>query len=247
MLTRWSQYLSTLSETPSLVLSQFLWYNNYIKIEDALIHFEKFSNQSISFLLQLFENDRIIPWVKLRNKYKLTNDMFFQRAQLKHAIPTRWKTLISNYSNVDEKNLYQNHHVIKGARILYTEKLSSKKIYLTLISNFVNKRTSNIYPEKLFENTTLDWTKIYLLRRLATIDTTLRSFQYKILNNLLFLNKKLYTFGITNIVLCSVCKSVEEPPIHIFYMLNIFGKNYRRNFRMVLSCHYLQYRLPFLD
>ena len=38
--------------------------------------------------------------------------MFFQWAQLKHVIPTRWKTQISNYSNVDKRNLYQNHHFI---------------------------------------------------------------------------------------------------------------------------------------
>ena len=67
------------------------------------------------------------------------------------------------------------------------------------------------------ENTTLDWNKIYLLPRLATTDTTLRSFQYKILNNVIFLNKKLYTFGITDTVFCSFCKILEETPIHIFY------------------------------
>ena len=43
--------------------------------------------------------------------------MFFQWAQLKHAFPTKWKTLISNYSDTEEENLCENHHVIKGARI----------------------------------------------------------------------------------------------------------------------------------
>ena len=33
----------------------------------------------------------------------------------------------------------------------------------------------------------------------------------------LFLDKKLYGFGITNTVLCSFCKTLEETPIHIFY------------------------------
>ena len=69
----------------------------------------------------------------------------------------------------------------------------------------------------MFKNATLDWNKIYLSLRLATIDTTLRSFQYNILNNLLFLNKKLYTFGITNTALCSFCNTLEETPIHIFF------------------------------
>ena len=106
---------------------------------------------------------------------------------------------------------------VETTRILPLHKLSSKEIYSVLIRNIVNKPTSNIYFEKLFENTTLDWNKIYLSPRLATIDTTLRSFQYKILNNVLFLNKKLYTFGITNTALCSFCNAAEETPIHIFF------------------------------
>ena len=110
---------------------------------------------------------------------------------------------------------------MKGAKLLSLDKLSSGGILSSreisiLISNILNKPTSNIYFEKLFENT-LDWNKIYLSPRLATIDTTLRSFQYKILNNVLFLNKKLYTFGITNTALCSFCNTVEETPIHIFF------------------------------
>ena len=69
----------------------------------------------------------------------------------------------------------------------------------------------------MFKNTTLDWNKIYLSPHLATTDTTLHSFQYKILNSLLFLKKKLYTFERTNTALCSFCNAVEETPIHIFF------------------------------
>ena len=129
--------------------------------------------------------------------------MFFQWAQLKHAIPPRWKKIIFDYSDINENDLCQNHRVVKRARILPLDKLSSKEIYSILISNNVSKPTSNNYFEKLFENTTLDWNKVYLSPRLANIDTTLRPFRYKILNNVLFLHKKLYTFGITNTALCS--------------------------------------------
>ena len=52
---------------------------------------------------------------------------------------------------------------------------------------------------------------------MATIDITLPSFQYIILNNILFLNKKLYTFGIINTALCSFCNAAEDTPVHIFF------------------------------
>ena len=50
MVINWSQYLLVSSETPSQVLTQFLWHNSYTKTEDAVIHFEKFSNKNINFL-----------------------------------------------------------------------------------------------------------------------------------------------------------------------------------------------------
>ena len=55
-------------------------------------------------------------------------------------------------------------------------------VYSILISNIVNKPTSSIYFGKLFENASLNWSKICLLPCLATIryyrlDTILRSFQ----------------------------------------------------------------------
>ena len=82
------------------------------------LHFEIFSNKNINFFSQLFENGRIISWVNLKDKCELTNGMFFQWAQLKHAIPTRWKTIISNDSDIDEENFCQNHYAIKGAKII---------------------------------------------------------------------------------------------------------------------------------
>ena len=56
-----------------------------------------------------------------------------------------------------------------------------------------------------------------MLPRLITYNTYMRSFQYKILNNVLFLNKKLHTFGIKPSPLCSFCNLYDEIPYHIFY------------------------------
>ena len=122
------------------------------------------------------------------------------------------------------------HHVIKSASILSTNKLSSTEIYSILMSNIFNEPASNIYFEILFENITIDWSEIYLLPLLATIDATLRSCQYKSLNNVLFLNKILYNFGITKILLFAhFVRLLKKLPYISFmtaFILNLFGKNY---------------------
>ena len=56
--------------------------------------------------------------------------------------------------------------------------------------------------------------------RRVTIDTNLRTFQYKILNKVLYINEKLFKFKIVPPPLCSFCNSVDETPIHLFYSCN---------------------------
>ena len=86
-----------------------------------------------------------------------------------------------------------------------------------MILKVQNKPSSNIYFENLFNYHDIDWTAIYMLPRLVTHNTYMRSFQYKILNNILYLNKKLHIFGIKSSPLCSFCNLYDETPCHIFY------------------------------
>ena len=74
--------------------------------------------------------------------------------------------------------------------------------------------------EAKFNANSLDWTKIFTLPSLTTYNTYLRSFQYKILHNILFLNKKLYLSGKTKSPLCSYCNTNDETPIHLFCECN---------------------------
>ena len=54
----------------------------------------------------------------------------------------------------------------------------------------------------------------------VTIDTNLHMFQYEILNNVLYLNEKLFKFKIVSSPLCSFCNSGNETPKHLFYSCN---------------------------
>ena len=56
--------------------------------------------------------------------------------------------------------------------------------------------------------------------RRVTIDTNLLIFQYKILNNVLYLNEKLFKFKIVSSPHFSFCNSENETPIHLFYLCN---------------------------
>ena len=52
---------------------------------------------------------------------------------------------------------------------------------------------------------------------MVTVDTKLRVFQYKILNNTPFANEMLFKLRKVESPLCSFCKAADETYIHLFY------------------------------
>ena len=64
--------------------------------------------------------------------------------------------------------------------------------------------------------TDIDWKKVYMCPRQATIYLSIRSFPYKILNNILYLNEKLFKFKIVDGPLCSLCETENESMLHLF-------------------------------
>ena len=76
--------------------------------------------------------------------------------------------------------------------------------------------TSQKYFCHIFPNLQVEWKEIYLLPRKVSIDTYLRMSQYKILNNILYLNKQLFIFNKKETKLCSYCRLQDETINHIF-------------------------------
>ena len=109
-----------------------------------------------------------------------------------------------------------NHHLIKNNQILAIEKLIPKELYSlsTVLKNELPM--SQKYFCNIFPNLQVEWKKIYLLPRKVSNDTNLRMFQYKILNNILYLNKQLFIFNKKDTKLCSYCKLQDETINHIF-------------------------------
>ena len=96
-------------------------------------------------------------------------------------------------------------------------KLNSAALYEILIDANKIKPISRTYFENLFSNFKPDCKSIYLLPRRVTMDTNLRIFQYKLLNNVLYLNNMLFRFKKVDSCLCSYCNKEEETPLDLFY------------------------------
>ena len=97
------------------------------------------------------------------------------------------------------------------------EKLNTMELYhMQLLLKYVKSICQN-YHERKFDGYNFNWKLIYKLPRIATYDVKIRIFQYKLLNNVLYLNKKLCHFGIISQPKCSICELYDETPQHLFY------------------------------
>ena len=136
----WKTFFSKTPETPSSILSQVLWYNIYIQIDEGDVYLSRFSQNNLNVISQLFNTNCLIKaWHLLKQEYHLNNNSYFQWLQLINSVPEKWKLTIKQSSS-DAKNLIiHGHHLIKGSRILILEKLTSKELYQILISSRTDK------------------------------------------------------------------------------------------------------------
>ena len=111
------------------------------------------------------------------------------------SIPAVWKSSLWNsFSGSPTRTELQNED---------TACIDSKMACLKLIQPLSKPPTSQLYFEKVLGFGKVEWKKVYMLPRIVTIESlSLRSFQYKILNNILYLNERLYKFNICDSPLC---------------------------------------------
>ena len=85
-----------------------------------------------------------------------------------------------------------------------------------LIRSLVQRPNAQKSIESVLQRNDIDWATVYLLPQKTTIESRMRIFQYKILNNILYLDNRLPKFGYVESPLCSLCNSETETMTHLF-------------------------------
>ena len=214
---KWEKNFSSSPSIPSSFASHYLWHNKYIKVDDKTVFSSSLSAKGINFVGQLFQNNQQIKkWDELKTEFDLIEKEKFLIVQITHALPISWKEILRNYTENINNLVFQDHHLIKKHQILSLNKLNRATLYEILIDANNVKPTSQTYFENLFSNFKPDWKSIYLLPRHVTLDTKLRMFQYKLLNNVLYLNNVFFRFKKVDSPFCSYCNK-EKTPLHLFH------------------------------
>ena len=93
------------------------------------------------------------------------------------------------------------------SKLLYSEFKAGEQTPPT-----AKKKLKNKYPQLV-----VDWKKIYSLPFVVTIETNIREFQYKLLNDIVFTNEKLFRFKMIDSPLSSFCKKDVESLKHLLF------------------------------
>ena len=153
-----------------------------------------------------------MSWQSGKSKYNLDNKDFMSWIGLIESIPQKWKKemkLLVLYSD-------EGYNPCSLRREPFLPNLTVKETYKTLIRPLVKQPIAQKSIESVLQRNDIDWATVYLLPQKTTIESRMRIFQYKILNNILYLNNRLYKFGYVESPLCSLCNSETETMIHLF-------------------------------
>ena len=133
----WKEHLAIRAEISSCILSQYLWCNESIQKDKALLHFLQLSEENINYVSQLLSNNRFIrKWHEFKREYNPLENSYFQWIQLIDSLAERWQLIIKgNYINANSFIIH-NHHSIKGSKVATLDKLTSTELYSILISKF---------------------------------------------------------------------------------------------------------------
>ena len=143
--------------------------------------------------LSCIENNSLSPYKQILQKsFKLHSSLYFHRKLL-----AKFAEFYTNFLYVLLPNQLllfcysQITNLLKNT-LIGIEKLNSRQLYSLLVYTHPFRSTSRKYFVELFKTDSSDCKQIYLLPHIITLESYSRSFQCKILNNILYLNETFY-------------------------------------------------------
>ena len=217
IIANWKHYSSEPIDVRN-ILGQYLWHNTYIRIAGHTFLWKDFADAGLSHLGQLCADHRFKTWNQVRLEFHLNQNLQFKFLQLLNSIPTAWKNMIAEVLPIPElEEAMHTQGLLLCTRMVPVDKLTSKTLSDMRLRIAGHIPTAQTTLQTKFPNVGADdWKSIYLSYRKATKNAYARSFQYKVLNNVLYLNKRLALFGLASTSNCSFCGRSDETIDHIF-------------------------------
>ena len=162
---------------PTMILSEFIWFNSNIKVDSKPVHFSFFSNKN--FIGQFFnDNGKTKTWEDIKTEFHLKETQKIYWLQIIDALPKSWKDANLKDKGNAKKLVIFDHHIVRKSQICSLNKLTGKELHLILVDANTFKLTAQEYFESPFESSAFSWKNIYFLIQNTSLDTKVRMVQY---------------------------------------------------------------------
>ena len=188
------------------IATQSLWNNEFIYTKSESLYDESLVSKGIMTVSNLFNNEgELKNWETVSREFSLNSIHFLKWYGVFKYIPSCWKKTLKGYNT--EGNILSEEESQRGieanGKFIPLNSVTAKLVYKLHVSQKFSPSTS----KKLLSNKfNIDdqniWSSVYLLPASVTLDTKIRMFQHKILNNILYLIQRLYRM---NLALERIC------------------------------------------
>jgi exonuclease III len=209
---------------------QWLWMNKFIKVNKKEIKWKMWSDKGIQIIHDLIDSQGNFKTIaNLEEQYGLKCD-FLKYNSLKDAIPKVWREKLKIIKiPINEISSDESPRVKTKKGMIPTKQTTNKMIYWELVEKI---RITPIIKDKWIKEFNLDqerWEEIFEVPKVIR-DTRIRTFQYKLLFNLIPCNQYLKRIGRSNTDKCHFCNAVDDIG-HYFYKCEdtrLFWHNFER-------------------
>ena len=147
-----------------------------------------------------------MKWTSAKLKFDLKEQDAMLWLSVHESIPSQWKKMVKSH------DMKIADEVSAGPSL----NMTVKYVYNILFRSVKTCPTSQKSIETLLNNYSINWPEVYMIPHKVTIETSLRVFQYKLLNNIIYLNKRIAKFDSAVNPLCSLCSQAPEDVVHLF-------------------------------
>ena len=197
-------------------------YTPTVKIDNRVISPSFFNlNYTLHIADLLDDAGRAIPWIVFKLSKSLPDAFYFKWLQIIDALPKLWIESIQTDEGKSRQFCEFRPHLITNAKMYPIDKLTSRELYNFRVKKLYRAPTAQGSIQKFLNMNNLPWKDIYRLSRYISVDSFSRMFQYKVLNNILFLNSSLFAMGLCETSLCSFCQGEKETFHHLFSTCNV--------------------------
>ena len=174
------------------IYNQCLWNNSFIVTQGKPVFNLFFINKGILKVSDILNDSGNLLSCQLgKSKYNLDNKDFMSWIGLIESIPQKWNKEIKLFV----LHSVEAYNPCSLRREPFLPNLTVKETHKTLIRPLVQQPTAQKSTESVLQKNDIDWATVYLLPQKTTIESRMRIFHYKILNNILYLNNRLQKFG----------------------------------------------------